>query len=316
VCYTGIISPTSTSQVGDWSTTSVSHVEDLQPATTSHLGGTSLVTTCHTGIISPTYASQVGDWSTTYVSHVEYLQPAAASHVGGTSPVIVCHTCIISPTSTSHVGYWSTNSAIHVEDLQPVVASHVGGTCLVTSSHTAHPSPTYAIHGGDPSPTSSSHVGDFLLVPASHAGSMSPATTSHVGGIHMIDKPRCLRRRPRFLCRICEGSHLTRLCLVTTGIPEAWGSPKGPLGYEASMVSQHSVPSLVDTTVMPMKSSVDTPFPLGVYASFDLVVSHHLRPTSLLCSGVMCLLTLLSLILFNQCSCRCNLRSTTLLFLG
>jgi hypothetical protein len=64
----------------------------------------------------------------------------------------------------------------------------------------------------------------------------------------MIEKPRCLRRKPRFLCRICEGSHLTRLCPVTVGIPETWGSPKVPSGSEAYMVSQHSVPSLVDAT--------------------------------------------------------------------
>jgi hypothetical protein len=140
------------------------------------------------------------------------------------------------------------------------------------------PSPTSASHVGDSSPTSASHVGDFLLASASHAGSMSPATASHAGGIHMIEKPRRLRRKPRFLCRTCEGSHLTHLCPVTAGIPEAWGSPKGPSGSEASMVSQHSVPSLVDTTIMPMQSSADTPFPLGVDASFDLVVSHPIQP--------------------------------------
>jgi hypothetical protein len=80
---------------------------------------------------------------------------------------------------------------------------------------------------------------------------MSPATASHVGGIHMIEKPKRLRRKPRFLCRTCKGSHLTHLLTVTVGIPEAWGSPKvGPSGYEAYMVSQHFVPSLVDTTVI------------------------------------------------------------------
>jgi hypothetical protein len=44
------------------------------------------------------------------------------------------------------------------------------------------------------------------------------------------------------------------------------------------MVSQHFVPSLVDTTVMLMQSSADTPFPLGVDVSFDLVVSHIVQP--------------------------------------
>jgi hypothetical protein len=94
----------------------------------------------------------------------------------------------------------------------------------------------------------------------------------------MIEKPRHIRRKPRFLCKICEGIHLTHLCPVTTRIPEAWGSPKGPSGSEASMVSQHFVPSLVDTTVMSMQSSADTPFPLGVDVSFDLVVSHPIQP--------------------------------------
>jgi hypothetical protein len=93
----------------------------------------------------------------------------------------------------------------------------------------------------------------------------------------------------------CEGSHLTHLFLVTTGIIEVWGSPKGPSGFEASIVSQHSIPSLVDTTIMPMQSSTDTSFPLGVDASFDLVVSHlvqtmvvsmqYLTDTSLMFGG-------------------------------
>jgi hypothetical protein len=56
-----------------------------------------------------------------------------------------------------------------------------------------------------------------------------------------------------------------------------WGSHKGRSGFEASMVSQHFVPSLVDTTVMPMQSSTDTPFPLGVDASFEPIVSHPIQ---------------------------------------
>jgi hypothetical protein len=80
----------------------------------------------------------------------------------------------------------------------------------------------------------------------------------------------------------CEGSHLTHLCSITTRIPEARGSPKGPSGFEASMVSQHSIPSLVDTTIMLMQSSADTSIPLGVDASFDLVVSHPVRSVVML----------------------------------
>jgi hypothetical protein len=133
-----------------------------------------------------------------------------------------------------------------------------------------------------------------------------------LGGIHMIEKPRRLNCKPRFLCRTCEGCQLTRLCPFTTGIPEAWGSPKGPSGSEASMVSQHYTPSLVGTTVMPMKSLADTPFPLGVDASLDLVVSHLIQlvimlmqystDTSPMFRGDTPL-DLLSHILFNQRSC-------------
>ena len=94
----------------------------------------------------------------------------------------------------------------------------------------------------------------------------------------MIEKPRRLRHKPRFICRMCEGSHLTRLCPVTVEILETWVSPKGPSGSEAFMVSQHSIPSLVDTTVMSMQYLADTPFPLGVDASFDLVISHPIQP--------------------------------------
>jgi hypothetical protein len=243
---------------------------------------TSPVIACHTGIISPTFASHVGDWSTTYANHVEDLQPTTASHVGGTSPVTMCHTSILSPTSASHVGNWSTTSTSHVEDLQPATASHTTHTSPTSASHVGDPPPTSVSHVEDSSPTSTSHVGDFLLASTSHARSMSLATASHAGGIHMIEKPRRLRRNPRLLCRTCEGSHLTRLCPVTTGILEAWGLPKGPSGSEASMVSQHFVPSLVDTTVTPMQSLANTPFPLGVDASFDLVVSHHVQPMVML----------------------------------
>jgi hypothetical protein len=73
----------------------------------------------------------------------------------------------------------------------------------------------------------------------------------------MIEKPRCVRCNPKFLCKTCEGNHLTHLCLATARILEAWGSPKGPSGYEASVVSPHPVSSLIDMEVMPMQSSPD-----------------------------------------------------------
>jgi hypothetical protein len=43
-----------------------------------------------------------------------------------------------------------------------------------------------------------------------------------------------------------------------------------------------SQPSLVDKKFMPMQSSVDTPLPLGVDASLDLVVSHPIQPMIML----------------------------------
>jgi hypothetical protein len=47
------------------------------------------------------------------------------------------------------------------------------------------------------------------------------------------------------------------------------------LGFDSFLVSQHSNPSLVDTTVMPMKYSADTTLVLGSYVSLDHVVSHQ-----------------------------------------
>jgi hypothetical protein len=125
----------------------------------------------------------------------------------------------------------------------------------------------------------------------------------------MIEKPRrCIRHKPKFLCRICKGDHLTHLCPATVVVQEEWSLPGGPSGSESSLVS-HSSPSLVDTMVVPMQYSADTPLLLGGDASLDLVVSHPVQPLvvsmqystdTTLFLGVMCLLTLLSCILFNQ----------------
>jgi hypothetical protein len=110
----------------------------------------------------------------------------------------------------------------------------------------------------------------------------------------MIEKPRHIGRKPKFLCRLCKGGHLTRLCPATVVVQEAQSLSDSPSGSESSLVSQHSNPSLVDTMVMSMQYLADTTLVLGV----------------------MHLLTMLSRILFNQRSCRCNLRPTPLLFLG
>jgi hypothetical protein len=61
------------------------------------------------------------------------------------------------------------------------------------------------------SPTSMHHVGDEPPAYASHAKRMSPAIMNDDRGIHTIEKPRCVRCKLKFLCRIFEGDHLTRL---------------------------------------------------------------------------------------------------------
>jgi hypothetical protein len=158
-----------------------------------------------------------------------------ASHNGNPSPTVV-----------GHVGDLLTTSASNVEDPEPVATSHDGGITLVTM-----------IHIDITSPTSVHHVGDEPLASASHTESMSKTIINDIGGIHTIEKPRRVRRRPKFLCRTCEGNHLTRFCPATVGIPEAWFSLGGPPSSEASMVSSHSVSPLIEKTVMPTQSSHD-----------------------------------------------------------
>jgi hypothetical protein len=189
-----------------------------------------------------------------------FLGPWSQIPITATGLVTASHTGIISPTSASHVGDWSITFASYVEDQQPVVVSRDGGITLVALSHPDIASPTPAHHV----PTS-----------ASHAENMSLAIVSDAGGVPMIEKPRRVRRKPKFFCRICEGDHLTHLFPATVAVPEAWSLPRGPLGSKSSLVSQYS---MVDTTVMPMQSSADTPLPLRVYAPLDLVILHHVQP--------------------------------------
>jgi hypothetical protein len=118
----------------------------------------------------------------------------------------------------------------------------------------------------------------MLLASTSYCGSMSPATASHARGIHMIEKPLCIRRKPKFLCRLCKGDHLTHLCHATI-VVQAWYFPGGPLCYESSLVSQ---PYLVDTTVMPMQYLADTTLLLGSDASPKLVILHLVQPVVML----------------------------------
>jgi hypothetical protein len=180
-----------------------------------------------------------------------------------TIPVTVIHIWAQSPTSVIHVGYGSTNSTSHVENPHPTIANHVGGTTLITTSNINTTSPT-SIH----------HVGDDSLDFSFHVDNMSPNVVNDARG---IQKPRHLRRKPKFLWRTCEGDHLTRLFPATTGIPKAWGLPKGPSGFVAYVVSPHLVSPLIEMVVISSQSSP------------------NLTPLS----SVMCPLSLLSCILFN-----------------
>jgi hypothetical protein len=47
------------------------------------------------------------------------------------------------------------------------------------------------------------------------------------------------------------------LCPSTVEIPEAWGFPKGPSDSEASVVSPHLVPPLIEMEVTPLQYSPD-----------------------------------------------------------
>jgi len=204
-------------------------------------------------------------------------QPTATIHDGSTSPVTAIHTGVKSPTSTSHVrdlkptfvshaGDLSPASASHVGDKQPTIACPPGGTNLVIASHTRQTSPT-----------SASLIGDQLLATASHVGSMSLTIAIHVGAIDMIEKPRCIGCNPKFLCIIFKGDHLIRLCPSIAVVCESWSLSSGPSAFESSLVFQHSNPSLVDTSVVLMQSSVETTPILRSDAPRDHVVSHTIQ---------------------------------------
>jgi hypothetical protein len=105
---------------------------------------------------------------------------------------------------------------------------------------------------------------------------MSPTVVNDAGG---IEKPRRLRRKPKFLCNTYEGDHLTCMCLATAKIPESRGSPKGPSDSEASVVSPHPVSPLIDVVVTPLQLSPDlTPIFEGDVSPTP-VIMHPLQPS-------------------------------------
>jgi len=140
--------------------------------------------------------------------------------------------------------------------------SHIGITCPTTVSNV-----------GDSSPNSTNHVGVEPLASASHAKSIPPSIVSYVGGIHTIEKPQCIGRNPKFLCRICKGGQLTRLVPTTVVVEEANSLSDNPPGSQSSLVSQHSNSCLIDTSIMPMQSSADTNHVFRSGASFDHVIN-------------------------------------------
>jgi hypothetical protein len=89
----------------------------------------------------------------------------------------------------------------------------------------------------------------------------------------MIEKPRRIRHKPRFLCILFKGGHLTRLCPTLVVVEEMYSLSDNPSGSKSSLVSQHSISPLIDTTVMSMQSSPDTTLVLRSEAYFDHVIN-------------------------------------------
>jgi hypothetical protein len=152
-------------------------------------------------------------------------------------PVTVSYISAPSLTSTSHVRDGSTFSANYVDNSHPTSANYVMGTILFTLNHRRVTSPTY-IH----------HEGKDYLPSSSHDESLSPTVVNTIGG---IEKPRRLRRKPKFLCKTCEGIHLTHFCPTTTGILEVWGSPKIPSEFDTFVVCPHTNSPLIVSVVLP-----------------------------------------------------------------
>jgi hypothetical protein len=116
-------------------------------------------------------------------------------------------------------------------------------------------------------------VRDELPASVTHVESMSPTIVSDVGDIHTIEKPQRIVRKPNFLCRLCKGGHLTCLCPTIVVLEEVQSLSDNSSGSESSLVSQHSISPLIDTTTMSMQSSPDTTLVLRSEISFDHVIN-------------------------------------------
>jgi hypothetical protein len=166
------------------------------------------------------------------------------------SPVNFSHTGAPSKTSSSHVGDGSTLSTNYVDSLHPTSTNYVGGTILFTPSHNRVTS-LASIH----------HLGDDFISPTNY-----------------IKKPRCLRCKTKFLCRTCERNHLTRLCTVSSEIPEVLGSPKRPSDSETSLVSPLTTSPLIASVVAPPQSLPDLTSFFESESSPTPITMHPLQP--------------------------------------
>jgi hypothetical protein len=178
-----------------------------------------------------------------------FLEPWNQIPPSITSLVTISHTGAPSPTSASHVGDGSTYSRNYVDNSHRTSTNYVGGTNLFTLNHSRVTSAT-SIHD----------LGEDSLSLANY-----------------INKPRRLRRKPKFLCRTCEVNHLTHLCPITTETLEVWGSPKSPSDSETSLVSPHTTSTFITSVVPPPQSPPDLASFFESEVSLAPIIMHPLQ---------------------------------------
>jgi hypothetical protein len=98
-------------------------------------------------------------------------------------------------------------------------------------------SPVTAIHTSNRSIASTSNVINSSSTSASHVGDVKLATAIHVGGIYSIEKPKRIRCKPKFLCKLCKGDHLTHLCPDIPEVHRLWSLFARSYDSESSEVS-------------------------------------------------------------------------------
>jgi hypothetical protein len=108
---------------------------------------------------------------------------------------------------------------------------------------------------------------------------MSPTTENHARGINMIEKPRRIGHKPKLLCILFKGDHITHFFPTIVVVQEAQSLFDIPLSFELSSVSQIYNPYSVDSVVMSMQYLADTTLVLGSDVSLYHVVSYPIQPT-------------------------------------